>query len=77
MNGQLDDLQVQARYRRQKHDLYRAKIYGPRPTSPDRLREVERTAQAAEARLIPYAQRKSRGRRDAARGGRDDARPPV
>ena len=51
MNPQLDDLRVQARYWRDKHDLYRAKAYGPRPTSPARLRELERTAQAAEARL--------------------------
>jgi len=47
----LDDLRVQARYWRDKHGLYRAKAYGPRPTSPARLRELERTAQAAEARL--------------------------
>jgi hypothetical protein len=51
VNPKLDDLRVQASYWRQKHDLYRAKAYGPRPTSPARLRELERTAQAAEARL--------------------------
>jgi hypothetical protein len=51
VNPQLDDLRVQARYWRDKHDLYRAKAYGPRPTSPARLRELERAAQAAEARL--------------------------
>jgi hypothetical protein len=51
VNARLDDLRVQARYWRDKHDLYRAKTYGPRPTSPARLRELERTAQAAEARL--------------------------
>ena len=51
MNQQLDDLRVQARYWRQKHDLYRAKVYGPRATSPARLRELDRAAQEAEARL--------------------------
>ena len=51
MSAQLDDLRAQASYWREKHDLYRAKAYGPRPTSPARLRELERTAQAAEARL--------------------------
>ena len=51
MNEQLDDLRVQARYWRQKHDLYRAKAYGPRATSPARLRELARAAEAAEARL--------------------------
>jgi hypothetical protein len=51
VNPQLDDLRVQARYWRDKHDLYRAKAYGPRPTRPARLRELERVAQAAEARL--------------------------
>jgi hypothetical protein len=51
VNPQLDDLRVQARYWRDKHDLYRAKAYGPRPTSPARLRELDRMAQAAEARL--------------------------
>lgn len=51
MNEQLDDLRVQARYWRQKHDLYKAKAYGPRATSPARLRELDRAAEAAEARL--------------------------
>jgi hypothetical protein len=51
VNRQLDDLRVQASYWRQKHDLYRAKAYGPRPTSPARLKELERTAQRAEDRL--------------------------
>ncbi len=51
MSAQLDDLRVQARYWRDKHDLYRARAYGPRPTSQARLKELERAAQAAEARL--------------------------
>jgi hypothetical protein len=38
----LDELRVDARYHRQRLDLYRAKVYGPRPTSPSRLKELER-----------------------------------
>ena len=48
---QLESLRVQARYWREKHSLYRAKTFGPRPTSPARLRELEGTAVEAEARL--------------------------
>ncbi len=47
----IDELQVEARYHREGYDLYRAKAYGPRATSPARLRELERACQAAEARL--------------------------
>jgi hypothetical protein len=47
----IEDLRVEARYWRERADLYRAKAYGPRPTTPGRLRELERTAQGADARL--------------------------
>jgi hypothetical protein len=47
----IDELQVEARYHRERYDLYRAKAYGPRATSPARVRELERACQAAEARL--------------------------
>jgi hypothetical protein len=47
----IDELQVEARYHRERYDLYRAKAYGPRATSPARLRELERACQVAEARL--------------------------
>ncbi len=47
----IDELQVEARYHRERYDLYRAKAYGPRATSPGRFRELERACQAAEARL--------------------------
>jgi hypothetical protein len=40
----LDELRVDARYHRQRLDLYRAKVYGPRPTSPSRLKELERAS---------------------------------
>jgi len=48
---QLDDLRVQARYARERYDLYKAKVYGPRPTSPARMRELQRECERAEARL--------------------------
>lgn len=47
----LDDLRVQARYARERYDLYKAKVYGPRPTSPARLRELQRECERAEGRL--------------------------
>jgi hypothetical protein len=47
----LDELRAEARYHRERRDLYRAKAYGPRATSPLRLRELERACVFAEARL--------------------------
>ncbi len=47
----LEELREEAAHRRRKVDLYRAKAYGPRVTSPARLRELEREALSAEARL--------------------------
>jgi hypothetical protein len=47
----LDDLRAQAQYARQRYDLYRARAYGQRPTSPARMRELERACEQAEARL--------------------------
>lgn len=47
----LDDLRVQARYARERYDLYKAKVYGPRPTSPARLQELQRECERAEGRL--------------------------
>lgn len=47
----IEDLLAEARYQRHRYDLYRAKMYGPRPTTMRRLRELERAYQGAEARL--------------------------
>jgi hypothetical protein len=47
----IDELEAEARYARERVDLYRAKTYGPRATSPVRMRELERTADGAEERL--------------------------
>lgn len=47
----IEDLRAEARHARERLDLYRAKVYGPRPTSMTRLRELERAHAAAQARL--------------------------
>jgi len=47
----IEELRAEARYHRERLDLYRAKVYGPRPTTTSRLRELERAQRAAEARL--------------------------
>jgi hypothetical protein len=47
----LDDLRAQALHARQRLDLYRARVYGMRPTSPVRMRELERASEQAAARL--------------------------
>jgi hypothetical protein len=49
--ARLDELQAQAQYARQRYDLYKAKAYGPRLTSPARMRELEREASRTEANL--------------------------
>jgi hypothetical protein len=56
----IDELEAEARYARQRLDLYRAKTYGPRPTSPVRMRELERTAEGAEERLRRARERERR-----------------
>jgi len=48
---QLEDLRAEARYHRERYDLYRAKMYALRPTTRARLRELERAHVAADARL--------------------------
>ena len=44
-------LRMDARYHRERRDLYRAKVHGPRATSPERLHELERTYERAADRL--------------------------
>jgi len=47
----LEELRADLAYMRRRRDLYRAKQYGPRPTTPERLRELERAVTQAEERL--------------------------
>ncbi len=48
----VDELRANAQYARERYQLYRAKSYGPRPTSAARLRELERAHEDARARLL-------------------------
>jgi hypothetical protein len=50
-SARIEELRAEARYRRERYDLYRAKMYGGRPTSMARLRELERAHQGAAARF--------------------------
>jgi len=47
----LEDLRTQAQYARERYQLYKAKSYGQRPTSPARLHELQQTYEKAQARL--------------------------
>lgn len=47
----IDDLKADARYHRQRRDLYRAKMYGPRLASLGRLKELEQACALSESRL--------------------------
>ena len=47
----LDELREEARYRRERLELYRARMYGGRARSDSRLREYERSSAGASARL--------------------------
>ena len=47
----LEELRVDARYHRERRDLYRAKMHGPRPTSPVHMKELERACALSESRL--------------------------
>jgi hypothetical protein len=61
-DARLDELQALAQHARERYDLYKAKAYGPRLTSPARLRELEREAARTEANLL-FA--KAQARREA------------
>jgi hypothetical protein len=47
----IEQLEAQARYHRERLELYRARIYGSRPTTAAGLRERERLYEHAERRL--------------------------
>lgn len=71
-SNHLDDLRASARHARERYQLYKAKAYGPRPTSEARLRELERAYEQAEARL--HFAEDERGRTPAAG---EDPRDPA
>jgi hypothetical protein len=47
----LQELEAQARYRRDRLALYRARLLSAKPASAARLRELQRTSADADARL--------------------------
>ena len=47
----LAELKASADHARRRHDLYKAKTYGPTLTSPTRLRELKREAERAASSL--------------------------
>jgi hypothetical protein len=49
--NELERLRDEARYRRERLDLYRARLYGGRAASQGKLRELERASDGAAARL--------------------------
>ncbi len=56
---ELAALRADARYARERFELYRAKSYGMRATRPERLRELERRANETLERLR-FAERQRR-----------------
>jgi hypothetical protein len=55
----IEELLAEARYHRHRYDLYKAKMYGPRAATMNRLLALERAAHGADARLR-RAQRRGR-----------------
>jgi hypothetical protein len=56
----LDELREEARYRRERLELYRARMYSGRARNDSRLREYERSSEGASARLRRAEERLSR-----------------
>ncbi len=46
-----EELRADARYARERYELYKARAYGSRPTSMVKLRELEHGATRAQERL--------------------------
>ena len=44
-------LESEARYARERYQLYRARSFGSKPTDPARMRDLERSCQRAATRL--------------------------
>jgi hypothetical protein len=57
----LEQLRAEARYHRQRLDLYRARLYGGRAVSPARLEEFQRASDEAAARLLRAEEAASSG----------------
>jgi hypothetical protein len=62
-DARLATIEAEARHHRNRLALYRARLYGNKPTSLTHLRELEQTAAAAEQRLAHARGRQSSDRR--------------
>ena len=62
-DDRLATLEAEARHHRNRLALYRARVYANKPTSATHLRELERTAAAADERLAHARGRRSSERR--------------
>jgi hypothetical protein len=49
--SRIEELKAEARYHRERLELYRAKVYSDRPTTAVRLQELERISAHADRRL--------------------------
>jgi hypothetical protein len=58
--AELERLEAEERYTRDRLALYRAKAYGPRATDPARMRELELAAHRAAERLATARRRHGR-----------------
>jgi len=58
----IQDLEREDRYHRERYALYRAKVYGPRATSPARLRALKLASEAAGRRLRRSREQANSGR---------------
>ena len=50
-SDRIDELTTEARYHRERLQLYRARFHGPRPATLMRLLELERLSEYADRRL--------------------------
>ena len=48
----MEELTAEAAHTRRRYDLYKAKTYSSRVTSPTRLKELKRESEFAQMRLI-------------------------
>jgi hypothetical protein len=60
----IEEIRAEAKYHRERFDLYKAKRYGSRPTSEVRMRELERRSRGADSRLREAQQENARERQE-------------
>ena len=74
---ELERLRDEARYRRERLELYRARLYGGRAVSQTKLRELERASDGAAARVERASRDRPLGHSsDWRRIDEDAGRPP-